>query len=120
LRLSALNRTSQAVGATILIIVAGASYLRSEIRVLPADSRGATLFREQGCSHCHHAGRTDEKIGPGLAGVLDARTLPASGRPATRENIRAQLTDPYDAMPSFADSLDQGEVEAIIDYLEKL
>jgi len=119
-RLSALNRTSLAVGASILIILAGVSYLRSEIRILPAESRGIALFREKGCSHCHHTDRTDEKIGPGLAGVLDARTLPASNRPATRENIRKQLKDPYDAMPPFADSLDAGQVEAIIDYLEEL
>lgn len=120
MRLSALNRTSQAVSVAIVVILAGVSFLRSASSGVPAESPGGVLFREKGCSQCHHADRTEQKIGPGLAGVLDSRTLPASGRHATRESIRMQLSEPYDAMPSFADRLDAGEVEAIIDYLECL
>ncbi len=119
MRQTKLNRTSLAAGAAILVILAGVSYLRSTTGGDPAESRGSVLFREKGCIRCHHVDRADEKMGHGPKGVLDAGTLPASGRPATRENIRKQLFDPYDSMPSYAGRLNDEETEAIIDYLKR-
>ncbi len=81
---------------------------------------GAALFQEVGCARCHHAHSRETKSGPGLEGLFDRETLPASGRPVTRENVRRQLMDPYENMPSFADELDPERVRRIVEYLETL
>jgi mono/diheme cytochrome c family protein len=59
-------------------------------------------------------------MGPGLKGLFDRKTLPASGRPVTEENVRQQLRDPYKNMPSFAERLTPDERAQIISYLKTL
>ena len=80
--------------------------------------RGQALFDNQ-CSFCHFADRTDSKMGPGLKGVLKGETLPASGRPATPENVTQQLLNPYQNMPSFT-SMSEQEIEDLLVYLKTL
>jgi mono/diheme cytochrome c family protein len=80
---------------------------------------GAMLF-ESKCSFCHYADRTDTKLGPGLEGVLKRETLPASGRPATPENIERQLLTPYQNMPALGKSLSGQEIKDLVAYLKTL
>lgn len=86
----------------------------------PADSvnLGSALF-EQNCAFCHYADKADSKLGPGLMGIMKAEKLPASGRPATAENIAKQLMEPVGTMPSFT-SLTEKQVQLLIDYLKTL
>ncbi|MGB7061688.1 MAG: cytochrome c [Candidatus Zixiibacteriota bacterium] len=81
----------------------------SEVSGPSSVERGQGLFDKQ-CSFCHYADRTDSKLGPGLKGVLKGENLPASGRPATPENVTRQLLTPYQNMPSFS-SLSEQEIK---------
>jgi hypothetical protein len=80
--------------------------------------KGQKLFNAK-CSSCHDAHSTNAMIGPGLKGVLKNQTLPISRRPATPENVRHQLLQPFGKMPPF-DSLSEEEVSDIIAYLNTL
>jgi mono/diheme cytochrome c family protein len=79
---------------------------------------GKSLF-EAKCSFCHNAYSTETIVGPGLTGVLKKSTLPVSGRPATPENIRQQLRQPFSEMPSF-EYLSEEKVKDIIAFLNTL
>jgi cytochrome c553 len=79
---------------------------------------GAAVY-EKYCAFCHHSGSTDSKLGPGLKGVLQAETLPVSGRPATVENILSTLEDPIGTMPAFT-KLTEEEVQDLIAFLETI
>ncbi|MFP4082046.1 MAG: c-type cytochrome [Candidatus Aminicenantes bacterium] len=64
--------------------------------------KGRSLFAAK-CAGCHHTDRSKEsKVGPGLKNVLKKPKLPASGKPATAENIVSQLRKPFRSMPSFS------------------
>ena len=58
--------------------------------------------------------------GAGLKDLFDRQLLPGSGRPVTEQNIRQQLIDPYENMPSFADRLTRKERTRTISYLKIL
>lgn len=79
---------------------------------------GKNLFDAK-CSFCHDAYSTDTIVGPGLKGVLKNPNLPVSGRPATPENIRKQLRQPFNMMPSF-DYLSDEDIQNIIQFLNTL
>ena len=96
----------------------GAEEPVSEISEMADAQRGEMLFENQ-CSFCHYADKADSKLGPGLKGVLRGKTLPASGRPATAENVTQQLLNPYQSMPSFG-SLSEQEIKDLLAYLETL
>jgi mono/diheme cytochrome c family protein len=103
--------------AVAIIVLAG---LRAWVTAeLPSD-QGAMLFQKKGCVGCHFTDSRKTKFGPGLKGLFDRQHLPESGRPATAENVRRQLIDPYQKMPSFADKLTDEQMDAIIQYLETL
>lgn len=80
--------------------------------------RGKSLF-EAKCTGCHYSASTETKMGPGLKGIFARSTLPVSGLPATEEDVRKQLSSPYQKMPSFS-SLPEGDVDALIAYLKTL
>jgi len=80
--------------------------------------KGALLFNRM-CGFCHYADREESKQGPGLKNILKKEKLPASGRPATIENIKKQLKTPFIAMPSFS-ALTEQEIADLLAYLEKL
>ncbi len=94
--------------------------VRSEAPSAPsADAeRGRRTF-ERLCSACHFADREERKTGPGLKGILKRAALPASGRPATVENVLDQLEKPFRTMPSFR-SLSALERADLIAYLQTL
>jgi mono/diheme cytochrome c family protein len=90
----------------------------SEAGMVADAHRGATLFDSK-CSFCHFADKSDSQLGPGLKGVLKGETLPASGKPATPENVEKQLLTPYQSMPSFS-SLSEQEIKDLVAYLKTL
>jgi cytochrome c len=82
-------------------------------------SEGATLFNKKGCADCHHADRTDYKIGPGLKGLFDRERMPVSGWEMSEDSLRKQLKTPFRAMPPYAD-LTEEEVGALVAFLKSL
>ncbi|MBI5098771.1 MAG: cytochrome c [Nitrospirae bacterium] len=80
--------------------------------------RGKNLFDAK-CKFCHNAYNTGTLVGPGLKGILKNTVLPVSKQPATPENIRRQLRQPFSRMPSF-EYLSEEEAEDIIAFLNTL
>lgn len=122
MRIKKLTRVYWVVVGVILLFLVGLSLLSVSLKnanELTAVT-GPALFEEKGCAQCHYTDSKDKKIGPGLKGVFSAETLPASGRPATRQNVREQLKDPYGTMPSYADRLTEKQTRLLIEYLEGL
>lgn len=77
--------------------------------------RGKNLFDAK-CSFCHDRKSTKTLVGPGLLGILKKPELPTSKKPATPENIKIQLRNPYRDMPSF-DYLSDEDIKNIIQFL---
>jgi uncharacterized membrane protein len=84
----------------------------------PLLRRGAELFSKD-CAACHYTDSKKTKIGPGLKAVLAGESLPVSGRPATEENVRRQIKNPYENMPSFP-HLEEEQMNALVAYLRSL
>ncbi len=122
MRRTNLKRASMGVVIVILVGVAFMGVLRARMNqpVQAQAEQGAALFAEKGCANCHYADKTETKMGPGLKDLFEGDTLPASGRPATEENVRLQLHDPYAKMPSYSDRLTKEEEDRLIDYLKSL
>lgn len=80
--------------------------------------KGKKLFNER-CIFCHDTQSNNTIIGPGLKDVLKKGNLPVSKRPATPENIRNQLKEPFNKMPPF-NNLTEEAVEDIIAFLNTL
>ncbi|MFO7875355.1 MAG: cytochrome c [Desulfovermiculus sp.] len=130
MRKTTLHRTTLAVVAIFLVAAVIFGIVRNNIA--PQESHehdhghaeqaemGADLFQDKGCSQCHYTDSENSKIGPGLKDLFDQAKLPVSGQPVTEENVRNQLTDPYEDMPSFADRLSEKEIEEIISYMSTL
>ena len=80
--------------------------------------RGSRLFNKK-CKFCHNTNNTTTLVGPGLKGILKNPLLPVSKKPATKENIRKQIREPFDRMPSLSNLSDK-EVSDIISFLNTL
>lgn len=85
----------------------------------PEDIRSGRKLYESECVLCHDPESRETIVGPGHRGILKGDKLPVSGRPATAENIRRQLRNPYKRMPSF-DYLTEEEVNDLMAYLNTL
>jgi cytochrome c2 len=130
MRKTTLHRTTLAVVAILLVAAVVFGIVRNNIAPQEAHEHdhghaeqaemGAALFQEEGCAQCHFTDSENTKIGPGLKGLFDRSQLPVSGLPVTEGNVRDQLIDPYEDMPSFADRLNEKEIEEIISYLNTL
>ena len=91
-----------------------------EAALLAGDPKsGETLFASN-CSNCHNSDSTESKIGPGLAGLFERAELPSSGRPVTRENVRAQIVTPLGNMPSFQSYISDEGLTDLLAYIETL
>jgi len=91
----------------------------AQVRTDPASvDRGRKLF-EARCSACHDPYGSETVVGPGLRDLLKRSSLPVSGRPATPENVRRQLREPFEKMPSFAYLPDE-EVADLLAFLNTL
>jgi mono/diheme cytochrome c family protein len=71
-------------------------------------ARGATVFTENGCGHCHTIRNKGGTKGPNLSGV---------GRRLSEAQIRSQILQGGSQMPSFADILQQSETDDLVAYL---
>ena len=90
-----------------------------KIKTDPASiSKGKKLFDSK-CIFCHDTQSNNTIVGPGLKGVLKKENLPVSKRPATSENIRNQLREPFNKMPPF-NSLTEEDMGDIIAFLNTL
>jgi uncharacterized membrane protein len=98
-------------------LVYGSKTVESDIAEGPV-VEGARIFNES-CSVCHYANKTETKIGPGLQGFFNLKSMPSSGLPVSDVNIRKQLNTPLQDMPSFSD-LPEEDIEALIAYLKTL
>lgn len=120
-----LHRTTMAVAGILVVVAVTFGILRNTVISHPdkpsqAGTEGASLFRDKGCVQCHVTESAESGMAPGLKGLFGRKTLPASGRPVTEENVRQQLRDPYEKMPSFANRLTDDERDQIISYLKTL
>lgn len=81
-------------------------------------ARGKELY-EAKCYFCHDAYSTRKEVGPGHKGILKHPLLPVSRKPATPENVAAQIRTPYRDMPAFS-YLGDEEVMDLIAFLNTL
>jgi len=85
----------------------------------PGNSKkGAELFMGL-CASCHFSDKEESSVGPGLKGILKKNKLPASGRPASLDNVRRQILSPYLTMPSFKD-ISASDLADLLAFLGKL
>ena len=98
-------------------LVYGSKTTKSDVADGPA-VEGTRIFSER-CSFCHYADKTETKIGPGLQGLFNLKSMPSSGVPVSNANFRKQLKTPYKDMPPFSD-LPEEDIEALIAYLKTL
>ena len=70
--------------------------------------RGAKVFDENGCTHCHKMHNSGGTTGPDLSGV---------GRRLTEAQMRKQIVEGSKVMPAFGEVLDGTEIEDLLAYL---
>lgn len=80
--------------------------------------RGKELY-ESKCYFCHDAYSNENLLGPGHKGILKNPLLPVSKKPATPENVAAQIRTPRGEMPSFS-YLSEDDVQSLIAFLNTL
>src|SRR5271170_5487665 len=73
-----------------------------------ARRRGATVFADNGCRHCHTIRHDGGTKGPDLSGV---------GRLLSKSQIRIQILQGGHEMPSFKEILHESEVDDLVAYL---
>jgi cytochrome c2 len=131
-----LQRTTVAMVVVLVMVVVLFGVLRNTViskekgseavqiqedgKLSPEAARGALLYKDKGCAHCHLTDSTEIGMAPGLKGLFKRKSLPVVGKPATEDNVRDQLTKPYKNMPSFAGRLNDKEMDEIIAYLKTL
>lgn len=79
---------------------------------------GAVVFSKN-CGGCHHADKTEPKVGPGLKGLFKRDSFPVSGWPANEESLRKQLKTPFGGMPPFPD-MPEDQIKALFAFLQSL
>ncbi len=87
-------------------------------------SAGEKVFHSN-CAMCHNADSTKDKLGPGLQGLFKNKELPKSHKPATEENVRAQIENGSPnakpmGMPAFKGKLTPSQMDDLIAYLKTL
>ena len=94
--------------ALILLLAVGTSAAALAASGGDKRERGATLFAESGCQHCHTIQHNGGKKGPDLSGV---------GRRLKDAQIKAQILKGGHEMPSFAEILQESETDDLVAYL---
>jgi cytochrome c oxidase subunit 2 len=108
------------------------NWVKTQQESVPLDPvlRGEQLAQQYGCANCHSADGS-KKTGPTWSRLFESEVTLSDGTEliADREyllqsilNPNLQVVEGYpaNAMPSFADTLDQTAVEAIVSYIESL
>jgi len=72
--------------------------------------RGAALFHDRGCVHCHGVGAVGTKKAPALTALRKDKKW-------TPERITEQILKGGRKMPSFADSVTDAEAADLVAYL---
>ena len=111
------------IGMAVALPLATVCYAKKS-PLSPAAKAGKRVFA-QNCSLCHNANSTQNKIGPGLKGILKNKELPYSHRPATVANVREQIEkgNPQGKpmpMPPFGGKLSATEMNNLIAYLKTI
>jgi mono/diheme cytochrome c family protein len=78
---------------------------------------GKKVFNDN-CTACHTATSTERNVGPGLKGLYKNGKMPASGKPVNDANVRKQILEGGNGMPSFKDSLSAAQIDDLIAYLK--
>lgn len=73
-----------------------------------ARERGAMVFQEKGCGHCHGAELQGTDMAPSLQGV---------GRHLHKPQIEMQIRDGGKEMPAFGALLSAAEMKDLVEYL---
>lgn len=71
-------------------------------------ARGADVFSNNGCGHCHTINNVGGHKGPDLSGV---------GRRASKTEMRQQIVYGSKTMPAFGDILKPDELKDLISFL---
>ena len=74
-------------------------------------ARGAQVFADNGCAHCHTIRHKGGDKGPDLSDV---------GRRLNEDQIRAQILKGGQTMPPFAEVLQKSETEDLVAFLRSL
>jgi len=93
-------------------------------------ARGEQLSQQFGCANCHSVDGS-KKIGPTWAGLYESEVPLADGTTAVADeaylaqsivnpNVQIVAGYPANVMPSFAQTLDQTQVESIVAYIKSL
>ncbi len=119
-------RLSKIVALAALFTLAVSAAARS--KKAPAAEGSATAGEKvfhSNCAMCHNADSTKDKLGPGLQGLFKNKELPRSHKPATEENVRAQIENGSPnakpmGMPAFKGKLTPSQIDDLIAYLKTL
>lgn len=84
----------------------------------PQEASGHAVFQSS-CARCHYANSQDGLRGPGLQALYKQRYLP-SGAPANDDRVTSAIEHGRGMMPSFADKLDEQQLNDLIVYLHTL
>lgn len=84
----------------------------------PQEASGHAVFQSH-CARCHHANDQDGLKGPGLQGLYKQKYLP-SGAPANDDRVTTTIVQGRGMMPSFANDLDDRQMNDLIAYLHTL
>jgi mono/diheme cytochrome c family protein len=87
-----------------VMLVSASSAASAESR----SQRGAIVFNESGCRHCHTIRNVGGKKGPDLS---------SAGRILTKDRMRQQIIQGGAQMPAFGDALDEQELANLLAYL---
>ncbi|MBB5339928.1 c-type cytochrome [Tunturiibacter gelidoferens] len=92
--------------SAFILALAASYYLPASAE--SAKQRGAAIFVDNGCQHCHTIRKVGGIKGPDLSGV---------GHTLNKAQIRTQILKGGREMPSFADILKATEVDDLVAYL---
>jgi mono/diheme cytochrome c family protein len=91
-----------------LVLALAVTSSLSAFALSSAKRRGAAVFADNGCQHCHSIHHDGGTKGPDLSGV---------GRLLSKTQIRMQVLQGGQQMPSFAGVLQKSEVDDLVAYL---
>ncbi len=92
----------------------------AEVAEPAGDAQSGEALFATNCSNCHDADSTKSRVGPGLAELFERAELPSSGKPVTRDNVRAQIVTPFGNMPSFQSYISDEGLTDLLAYIETL
>jgi len=95
---------SRIAAAVVLLAYSSLAVARSQSQ----KERGAAIFKESGCQHCHAIGGVGGHKGPDLSGV---------GRRRSKAAMRERIVSGSKVMPAFGEMIGPEELSDIIAYL---